>query len=136
MKIILEGPTQQSVFNHARSGTNIVVRSVDNAVHLEFKDDNCMSASVQFCDQEIDAFCQSLPSRGDDWHRGAVSFNDHYMVLSVSRTTFGEPFEECIMFCVTEANTKKQWDERQISVCLDFGSRDCFIEAIRVLYNN
>ncbi|MDN2483870.1 hypothetical protein [Vibrio agarivorans] len=117
MKISIS-TTQSKEFKHSRTGTAIKVGE-GSGVLVTLVGKEREAAFEISSREELDQFSSMLTSVGGNEKRN-LGFSQDYMVLSIDREVFGEPFEECVELVVTEADPDKAWCESEVVAHLDY----------------
>lgn len=109
-------------FKHNRSETVIKVISKENGkgAVVQFFDEDSSMASVEITSNEsFKEFSLMLNGVKGKHHREVIGTHFDNVVLSISTTNWGEPFEEAIEFDFEVADAERPYIGESIQVCLE-----------------
>ncbi|MFM2668509.1 hypothetical protein AAFX24_27595 [Vibrio mediterranei] len=131
MKMDLSDREYISQFRHSRSGSCIDVVSSRDVVMVRFISQECGVATVALEDMDdVARFESAFYALVTDKERHVQGWFFDDVVLSISRDTWGEPFEETIRLNFTQADPERPWDAPEVSVNLSLDQMDSFLNSL------
>ena len=135
MKLRFNPTIVKTWFSHERSESEIIVEAITGGVLITLSDDNNSSATLELTSkQELVSLKEALSGLKGISYREVRGFFDGNVVLNVGYDNYGDPYEECIKFTFSIADSSKQWGEKEVSASLELHNKDEFIHALSICF--
>lgn len=119
MKMTINRTSTEAVFNHSRSETKIIVKSSESGIELLFVDYNS-EASISFKLDESNALLDTLKDLSVIDYQNNFTYTAGGIAVEVSKTNYGDPYEECIRFCFFPSD-QEPWTHESVTAELSTG---------------
>jgi hypothetical protein len=127
MKLSFNPTSKMMKYYHQRSESTISIQEQASTLLITFSNDDGDNATLEIMNiVEAQALKDSMSDLKSNSHKGPRRFNQGYIVLNVGYDNYGDPYEECVQFTFTLADTNKQWREEEVRASLSMGDASHF----------